>query len=64
MEDCSSIFGSLTVHLKEETAIAWTVREERRLTIRCDNRDTIVQTDKAIYKPGQTGTKFMQHSLN
>ncbi|XP_071844557.1 alpha-2-macroglobulin-like isoform X2 [Apostichopus japonicus] len=54
MEDCSSIFGSLTVHLKEETAIAWTVREERRLTIRCDNRDTIVQTDKAIYKPGQT----------
>ena len=44
---------------KEDTAPedGYDVVENRRIWLDSYNRDTIVQTDKPVYKPGQTGKR-------
>ncbi len=40
------------------------VTEERKIFVSADNRDTIIQTDKPIYKPGQTGENEALYRLS
>ena len=40
------------------------VLEVKNVWVDANNRETIVQTDKPIYKPGQTGMNIIQIKIN